>query len=307
MNNNKKTAIIVGSSGQDGTILSSYLKKRNYEVTGLDKKNIDISNKKDVFNLIKQIKPNHVYFLAAHHKSSQDINTNNTKEIRLSLKTNVISLMNFLEAIRVESKKTKLFYAGSSLMFGNNKPIRKTESTPFSPNSIYGITKTAGSNLCKLYREKYNIFTSVGILFNHESEFRKENFIFMKVIKGALDIKYKGKKELIIGDLSAQVDWGYAYDYVEAMHNILKIKKPDDFIIATGKLHTVKDLIEIVFKYLKLDWKKYVREEKNLLEEKRIPAYGDYSKLKKETDWYPKNDFKTMILKIMKKINEQYQ
>jgi len=305
MNIKQKTAIIVGASGQDGTILSFYLKKKGYDVIGIDKRNnkrvVDITNKTNVYALVKSIKPEHIYFLAAYHKSSQDKIDNVDKEITLSFKINVLALINFLEAIRKFSPDTKIFYAGSSLMFGNKKPIKKTEQIPFAPDSIYGITKTAGANMCKLYREKYKIFASVGILFNHESEYRKDSFIFMKVIKGALDIKRGAMQKIIIGNLNAQVDWGYAYDFVEAMHLILKNKKADDFIISTGKLHKVRDLVEIVFNSLGLKWKKHVIENKKLIKEKRVPSIGDYSKLKKETGWIPKNSFEGMIGKILKR------
>lgn len=309
MDISKKTAIIVGASGQDGTILSFYLKRKGYKVIGIDKKknkqvvkNIDITNEKTVLNLIKKTKPEKIYFLAAYHKSSQDNINDYGKEMSSSFDVNVLALINFLEAIRKSSPKSRIFYAGSSLMFGNKKPIKKTEFTPFCPDNIYGITKATGANLCRMYREKYGIFASVGILFNHESEYRTDNFIFMKIIKGANDIRRGEQKKIIVGNLTAKVDWGYAYDFIEAMYLILKNNKADDFIISTGKLHKVQDLIEVAFNYLGLDWRKHIIENKELIKEKRLPAFGDYSKLKKATGWMPKNSFEDMIKKTIKKI-----
>jgi GDPmannose 4,6-dehydratase len=303
----KKVAIIVGSSGQDGKILSSYLKKINYKVIGIDKNGpalskINISSKEAVYDLIKKSKPDQIYFLAARHGSSQDKIGDYATEFSLSFRVNALALINFLEGVRIFSAKTRIFYAASSLIFGNNGSIRKTEVDRFCPNSVYGITKMSGVMACRLYREKYGVFASTGILFNHESEYRTENFVFMKIIKGAMDIKMGRTEKIVVGDIDAKVDWGYAYDFVEAMHLILGHEKADDFIISTGKLHSIKDLIKAVFKEFDIDWRGRIVEKKDVITaDRRRPAYGDFRKLNKATSWTPKHSFEEMIRLIIKK------
>ena len=313
MQANQKTAIIIGFLGQDGKILSKYLLDLNYRIIGLDKnktfdsaktlrKKINILDKDNVFSLIKKVKPDEIYYLAAFHKSSEEKELDAIHELEISLKINVLSLIYFLEGVRLFSPKSRMFYASSSLIFGNQSPIKKNEKTPRKPENIYGITKNSGTDLCKLYREKHGVFASVGILFNHESEYRNKNFVSMKIIKNALDIKNKKKKKLIIGNLSASVDWGCAHDYIKAIHLILQNNNPDDFIIASGKNHSIKDFIEITFKYLSLDWKKYVKEEQKIIKEKRQSSSGDWNKIYRVTGWRPETNFKRMIINIIKKV-----
>jgi len=309
-----KKALIIGVNGQDGRILFDYLSNLNYRIIGVDKKNIktvgvkwdkkiDITNKSEVFELIKKIKPSEVYYLAAFHGSAQDKENNFYNDFKLSYEINVFALSNFLEAIRIFSVKTKIFYAGSSLIFGNCKTKKQNEETPYHPDSLYGLTKMDGVSLCKLYRRKFNIFAVSGILYNHESEYRTENFISMKIIKRALDIKRGLKNKLVVGNLSASVDWGYAPDYIKAMKEILNLKKADDFIIATGESHTVLDFVKVTFNYLKLDWKKFVFEDKNIIKEKRVVLVGDSTKLKTVTSWEPSVNFSEMIKKIVNKLD----
>ena len=314
MKDKNKIALIIGAGGQDGKLLFDYLSDLNYKIIGFGHKSIrtngikftkkiDINNKIEVLALVKFLKPDEIYYLAAHHHSAQDKKEDLYEEIEESFAVNVLALANFLEAIRLYSKKTRLFYASSSLIFGNCVTKKQNEETPYKPNSLYGLTKMNGLTLCKMYREKYNIFSVSGILYNHESEYRTENFISMKIIKGALAIKSGLKKKIIVGDLSAAVDWGYAHDYVRAMNMILSLKEADDFIIGTGKVHTVLDLVKTTFSYLKLDWKKYVAEDKKLIKEKRAVLIADPAKLKLKTKWQPSVDFAGMIKAIIDKLN----
>lgn len=310
----KKKAIIVGSSGQDGKIACDFLRGLGYGFIGLDnkkftainigwKKKVDISKKEEVFELIKKIKPDEIYYFAAFHQSSQDKKISDQELFEESYKTNVFSLINFLEGIKRYSHKTKLFYASSSLIFGDCKKTRQNEETPFGPDTIYGITKLDGLLACRYYRENYKLFVSVGILYNHESVYRQDNFISKKIIQSALNIKNGKQKELIVGDLNAEVDWGYAPDYVEAMNRILKAKVPGEFVISSGKKHSVLDFIKIAFRHAGLDWKKYVREDKKILTRKRKTLVGDSRKLKNKTGWKPKTSFENMITDIMNKLN----
>lgn len=311
----KKKALIIGVNGQDGKILFDYLSALNYQIIGIGKKNIktfkikwdkqiDINKKNDVFELIKTIKPNEIYYLATFCRSSQDKKINIYNDLKLSYQVNVLAFINFLEAIRLFSLKTKIFYASSSLIFGDCKEKKQNEKTPYNPNSPYGLTKMDGLISCQLYRKQYNIFAASGILYNHESEYRTENFISMKIIKNALNIKNKTQKKLIIGNLNSSVDWGYAPDYIRAMHNILSLKTADDFIIATGRLHTVLDFIKISFKHLNLDWCKFISENKNIIKKNEVVLTGNSTKLKNKTNWKPSVNFSEMIKKIINKLNQ---
>jgi GDPmannose 4,6-dehydratase len=305
-----KKAIIVGAGGQDGQLLFELLASSGYSIIGLDrhkittrnliwKTKINISDKNQVFSLIKKIKPAEVYYLAAWHFSSQDKRPDVYEELRQSYEINVLAFLNFLEGVRLFSSKTKIFYAGSSLLFGNAKTKIQNEQTPFKPTGAYGLSKESGVSLCRLYREKYNIFAAVGIMYNHESEYRTDNFLSMKIIKGAKNIAAGKQKELIVGNLKATVDWGYAPDYVRAMNLILNLKTASDFIVATGQAHTVLDFVKITFKNFGLDFKKYIKEDKTIITEKRSVLIGDAKKLKTATGWQPSVTFSEMIKKII--------
>ncbi|QQG52625.1 MAG: GDP-mannose 4,6-dehydratase [Candidatus Falkowbacteria bacterium] len=311
----KKKAIIVGASGQDGRLLFELLADSGYSVIGLDKNGIktnrtawkskiNISDKHQVFSLIKKFKPDEIYYLAAYHFSSQDKRGDIYQELRQSYEINVLAFLNFLEGVRLFSPKTKIFYAGSSLLFGNPPAKIQTEKTPFNPNSAYSLSKAGGASLCRLYREKYQVFAAMGIMYNHESEYRTDNFLSMKIIRGAKNIAAGKQQQLVVGDLKARVDWGYAPDYVYAMKLILNLKKADDFIIATGQSHSVLDFIKITFKEFGLDWKKYVREDKKIISEKRKVLIGDAGKLKTATGWKPSVSFAEMIKEIINNLDK---
>jgi GDPmannose 4,6-dehydratase len=310
-----KKAIIIGANGQDGKLLFQLLSDYNYSIIGIDKDGVktnkttwktkvDISNKNQVFSLIKKTKPDEIYYLAAYHFSAQDKRNDIYQELRQSYEINVLAFLNFLESVRLLSPKTKIFYAGSSLLFGNTITKIQTEETPFNPNGTYGLSKASGASLCRLYREKYRVFAAVGIMYNHESEYRTDNFLSMKIIRGAKNIAAGKQQKLIIGDLKARVDWGYAPDYVQAMKLILSLKKADDFIIATGQAHSVLDFVKITFKAFGLDWKKHVKEDKKIISEKRKVLIGDTKKLKLATDWKPSVTFSEMIKKIINNLDK---
>ena len=301
-----KTAIIIGCEGQDGRIAFDLLLKKEYRILGIGRgtvrcagidwdQAIDITKKQDVLRLSKEVKADEIYYLAACHQSSQDRVRDESDLLRTSHAVNVEGLLYFCEGIKTYNPKAKLFYAASSLIYeGTDTPVQD-EQTPFSPQSIYGMTKLNGLLLCRYYRARYGIFASSGILYNHESIYRGDNFISTRIIKAALNIK-KGKQDsLVLGDLSAQVDWGYAPDYVEAMQRILNTAKADDFIIASGKKHSVRDFVRIVFGYLGMDWKQYVREDPGVMTRKRKALVGNARKLRQATGWHPTVDFRGMI------------
>jgi len=309
----KKTAFIIGSGGQDGRILFDYLAGLDYRLIGVTRDKvktrrikwsgkIDITKKEQVNRLVKTVQPEEIYYLATFHYSAQDQRDDFYTELEKNYKINIWAFINFLEALRLFSPQTKIFYASSSFVFGNCRNKRQTEKTAYRPDTPYGLSKASGALLCRLYREKHKIFAAAGILYNHESQYRPENFISMKIIKGALNIKRGLQDKLIIGDLKAVVDWGYAPDYVRAMHQILALKRADDFIIATGQAHTVGDFVKISFSYLGLDWRHYVRENKSIIKEKRPVLIGNFQKLKEKTGWQPSVDFSGMIKTIIDKL-----
>jgi len=315
MKTNTKTALIIGVNGQDGRLLFEMLTESGYSIIGIGKKTIktnknnwakkiDIDKQESVFDLIKKTKPDEIYYLAAFLFSAQDKRPDFYNDLKESYQVHVLSLLNFLEAVRLFSPKTKLFYAASSLMFGDCKTKRQTEATPFNPNTAYGLTKMDGTILCRFYREKYKIFTAVGIMYNHESKYRTDNFISMKIIKGAKNIASGKQKTLVIGDLYAVVDWGYAPDYVRAMTLILNLKRGDNFIIASGQTHSVLHLVKIAFTHYGLDYRKYIKENKSLITKKRNTLVGNAKKLKDASGWKPSVNFDEMINKIIKDLEK---
>ncbi|MBI3601363.1 MAG: GDP-mannose 4,6-dehydratase [Candidatus Omnitrophica bacterium] len=301
-----KTAIIIGCEGQDGRIAFDALLSKDYRVLGLGiglvkdsgigwNQEVDVTDKDQVAQLVKSVRADEVYYLAACHQSSEDRLKDHVVLFQESYAVNVLGLLNFLEGIKRHASATRLFYAGSSLIYAGTTTLVQDESTPFCPTCIYGITKLDGLLLCRYYRSQHGIFASTGILYNHESPYRQENFISTKIIKAAINIKQGQQEVLTLGDLNAEVDWGYAPDYVEAMHRILNIDHADEFIIASGKKHSVCDFVQIVFDCLDMDWQPHVRQDASLVTRKRKTLVGNPQKLIDLTGWHPTVDFSGMI------------
>jgi GDPmannose 4,6-dehydratase len=294
-----KKAIVIGARGQDGSLLSKLLRESGYHVTGIGRGDLDIGDPRAVQNLLSK-GCDEIYYLAAHHHSSQDSRLSGDRELfEKSHAVHVTGLLNFLDAIRSDSPDTRLFYASSSLVFGSPQTEPQSESTPLNPTCIYGITKACGMHLCRNYREKHGLFAATGILFNHESPLRQPKFVIPKIIRAAIAISRGSGEKLQLGNLSARVDWGYAPDYVDAMHRILGLERPDDFVTATGETHSVQDVVEIVFGKLGLEWQRHVIESPTLLTRNRSLLRGDSSKLHKATGWKPTVGFKQMILDLL--------
>ena len=328
-----KKALIFGVTGQDGAYLSKFLLKKGYIVHGvkrrssslnsfrvddiysdpLIKKNKfflhygDITDSISVYNLVSTIKPNEVYNLAAqsHVAVSFEIPEYTTN-------ADSLGTLRILEAVRKVDKKIKFYQAGSSEMFGKVFEIPQTEKTPFYPRSPYGAAKVYSHWITINYRESYDVFACNGILFNHESPLRGETFVTKKIVKALCKIKLRKQKKLILGNLYSKRDWGHAEDYVEAMWKILQFKKPDDFVICTGKQYSIKDFINFVVKDLnmKIRWKgkgineKAFDDKNNCIIECNKKYFrpsevdtlkGDYSKARKLLKWRPKHNIKSLI------------
>ena len=309
-----KIALITGITGQDGSYLAEFLLKKGYSVHGIvrrvasedklhrfwrlknfiDKLNIhagSLESYASIINIITKIKPHEIYHLGAQSYIDYAF-----KDEFSTINTNINGTHFLLSAIKEFSPKTKFYFAGSSEMFGKVREIPQTEKTPFYPRSVYGISKVAGFDLTRNYREAYNLFCCSGILFNHESPRRGFEFVTRKITHSVARIKFGLQKDLKLGNLEAKRDWGHAKDYVEAMWLMLNKKKPNDFVISTGKHYTVRDFAKYAFSLVDLDYKKYVKIEKKLYRPSEVESLlGNCKKAKKELNWKPKYDFKKLV------------
>jgi len=310
-------ALIVGASGQDGRILWDQLEQQGYTVLGLSRRDtkalgctwsgpVDIYNEEHVRQVVSTFRPDELYFLAAYHHSSEDSSSQNAALWTKSWMVHVEAFRHFLESIRIVGLPTRVFLASSSRIFGMPATSPQTEETPYNPTCIYGITKATAMMLARLYRESLGVWVSGGILYNHESPFRGGNFLSKKVADTLVAIKQGRESRLEVGSLDAQVDWGYAPDYTQAMQLILSAELPDDFIIATGKTHTVQDMIEIAARYLDLDWRRVVVENPALLKRVSLPLSGDPSRLRERTGWIPSTSFRRMVEILVRDAEKKY-
>jgi GDPmannose 4,6-dehydratase len=303
-----RRAIIVGATGQDGTFLYRLLEAKGYSVFGIgrsrvvtncrdwqDEPAIDISDFRQVSALVHKIQPDEIYHLAAVHHSSEDAIPDPVMLFGQSYTVNVTSLFNVLEAIRQFSPKTRLFYAASSHIFGRPDAEPQDENTRISPLNIYAVTKVTGLHLCRMYRTVHGIFASVGILYNHESPLRGEQFVSGKIARGAVRCKKDPSYRLVLGNLTGEVDWGYAPDYADAMHRIVNLPEADDFVIATGEKHTVEDFVRIAFETVGLDWRKYVTVREEIITRPAVAFVGNPAKLVMKTGWQRSVTFPGMV------------
>lgn len=291
--------LIVGSGGQDGRLLHALCAARGDEIIAVGRGDLDLASPEAVRAVVSR-RPDRVYYLAAHQHSSEDARSGGEWELfQKSSQVHVEGPVNFLEAIRTESPRTRFFYAASSLVFGSPDCSPQNERTPLRPGCVYGITKASGLEFCRYYRGKHGIHAAAGILFNHESELRPRKYLIPKVVHTAVEIAAGSRRKLSLGDLAARVDWGYAPDYVEAMDRILGLDQPDDFVVATGQTREVREVVETVFSALDLNWEEHVEVSPNILTRKRGVLCGDASKLRAATGWNPSLDFRAMILRLL--------
>jgi len=304
-----KKALIVGRAGQDGRLLQEHLLQLGYQVAGIGRheycspanevRPFDIRVREQVSGLLKNLKPDEIYYLAAYHHSSEETIPSEEELWHHSFDVHVYAWLNFLEAARTDSPHSRLFYAASSLIYGAAESDRQNEDTPWRPQTPYGATKASGMLAAATYRQRHGLFAAGGILFNHESELRSEKFISQKIVRAAVAVQAGRQKQLVVGNLNAQVDWGYARDYVDAMQKILQLPKAGDFVIASGKAHSVGDLAETAFSLLGLDWKKHAVEDSAVIKRQLKPMVGDASKLFRQCGWQPCTSFREMIRRML--------
>jgi len=254
-------------------------------------KQADLLDQLSLIELIKEIGPDEIYNLAA-----QSFVPTSWNQPLLTGEFTAIGVTRLLEAIRHVDKKIKFYQASSSEMFGKVRQAPQNEETPFYPRSPYGVAKVYGHFITVNYRESYGIFACSGILFNHESPRRGKEFVTRKITDAVAKIKLGLQKELRLGNLDAKRDWGFAGDYVEAMWLMLQQKEPQDFVIGTGKTHSVRDFVEAAFGHAGLDHKKYVRTDSEFLRPAEVDLLlADSSKAKKVLNWSPKTDFNSLV------------
>ena len=300
-------ATLVGAGGQDGRILRERLEKGGSAVLAISRESVratepftpgrmDITDRACVLEAVKNWRPDQIYYLAAHHHSSQDpMGADNVGQFEKSHAIHMLGLLHFLEAIKDTTPQARLFYAASSLVFGDVTSEMQDERTAMNPRCIYGITKASGLHCCRFYRETHGVFAAGGILFNHESAYRQEKFVSQKIIRAALEIAAGKREKLVLGDLSARIDWGYAPDFTDAMTRVLALDRADDFVIATGEAHSVGEFVEIAFRLAGLDWKSHVEENPSVLQRRRPALIGNASKLRAATGWKPTVTFPEMV------------
>ena len=293
-----KTSIIVGSAGQDGSLLSEQLKGLGHRVIGVTRSTLDILNPSQVQALVAESRPDEIYYLAAFHHAAQDQPLEPALLLKRSYEVNTHGLQHFLDAVVEHVPAARVFYAASSHVFGNPTQSPQNESTPFDPKTPYALSKVAGIELCRSYRRQHSTFASVGILYNHESPLRAEKFISKKIARSAVQI-FRGRLDsLILGSLSSKVDWGYAPDYTRAATLTLQAPAPSDYVISSGELHSVQDMVQSAFEHLGLDWTRYVSESNAVVIRPGYELVGDSSRIRK-LGWRPSLSFQEMVRRLV--------
>lgn len=315
MNRRKnKIALITGATGQDGSYLAEFLLEKGYIVHGIIRRvaledpehrlwrirhildrlilhPASLESYPSIFKVVEKVKPDECYHLAAQSFVSYSF-----EDEFSTINTNINGTHFILSAIKEKTPRCKFYFAGSSEMFGLVKETPQNENTSFHPRSPYGISKVAGFDLTRNYREAYGLFACNGILFNHESPRRGFEFVTRKISNAVAEISLGSSKELRIGNLEAKRDWGFAGDYAKGMWLMLQQDKPDDYVIATGEVHSVKEFVKSAFDYAGLNWKKHVVIDKTFYRPAEVHfLQGDYSKAKRKLGWKPEIKFAELV------------
>jgi GDPmannose 4,6-dehydratase len=294
-----RRALITGITGQDGSYLAQHLLAQGYEVHGLfragepngdriHRHEGELEDPAVVASVVADARPDECYHLAAQ--------TFVPEEEFSTIRINVSGTLHVLEALRRGVPNCRLFFAGSSEMFGDVDVSPQDETTPLRPRNIYGVSKVAAYQLMRVYREQHGVFACCGYLYNHESPRRGPHFVTRKITQAAARIKLGKETELRLGNIDAIRDWGHARDYVRAMWLMLQQNQPDDYVIATGESHSVRELVEVAFGHVGLDWQKYVRLDPSLIRPAEVDhLIGDATKARTELGWSPTVDFRGLV------------
>lgn len=302
----QRCAIVVGAGGQDGYYLCRELTTRGDRVIRVGRNGVygdmpnralDILDAEAVVDLVRDAQPDEIYYLAAYDHSSQEGTGSLGTLLDESHNVHCVGLKNFLNAMSIARPGTRLFYAASSLVFGDPPEVPQTEDTPMAPFCAYGVTKLNGIGLCRAYRVNEGLFVCAGILYNHESFLRHRNFVTRKIVCAVAEILRGSGSRLELGALDAQVDWSAAEDVVLAMMAILSLDEPQDFIVASGSLHTVRDFVARAFLVVGLDYRDHVLEAPGILHRplRKRPLCGDSTRLRTSTGWQPKLSFDDLV------------
>jgi len=305
-----KRALITGITGQDGAYLAEFLLKRGYEVHGMVRRSstenferighlrdtislhqADLLDQLSIVRLVEETRPHELYNLAA-----QSFVPTSFLQPLLTGEFTALGVTRVLEAVRLVNKDIRVYQASSSEMFGSVQEEPQTERTPFWPRSPYGVAKVYGYWITVNYRESYGIFACNGILFNHESPLRGKEFVTRKITDAVARIKFGLQKKLKLGNLDALRDWGFAGDYVRAMWMMLTHDTPDDYVVATGEKHSVREFAEIAFRHAGLDWRDYVEVDERFLRPAEVTTLcGDSGKAKQTLGWKPEVSFADLV------------
>ncbi|HBA85584.1 MAG TPA: GDP-mannose 4,6-dehydratase [Verrucomicrobia bacterium] len=303
-------ALITGITGQDGSYLADFLLEKGYEVYGMvrrsstetferiahikDRLNLrqaDLLDQLSLIKLLEEVQPDEIYNLAAMSFVPTSWN-----QPMLTGEYTAIGVTRLLEAVRLICPKARFYQASSSEMFGKVREVPQVETTPFHPRSPYGVAKAYGHYITVNYRESYGLFALSGILFNHESPRRGKEFVTRKISDAVAQIKLGFAKELRMGNVDAQRDWGFAGDYIRAMWMMLQMEEPDDFVISTGVSHSVKEFLEAAFSHVGLHWQDYVVEDPSLFRPAEVDhLLGSSAKAERVLGWKPHVDFKGLV------------
>jgi len=317
-----KTALITGITGQDGSYLAELLLEKGYRVVGMvrrastenferiahlrdrvDLRQADLLDQLSLIDLLRAVEPDEIYNLAA-----QSFVPTSWQQPVLTAEFDAVGVTRLLEAVRLVAPGARFYQASSSEMFGQVRETPQRETTPFYPRSPYGVAKVYGHFITVNYRESYNLYACSGILFNHESPRRGREFVTRKVSDGAARVKLGLGRELRLGNLEARRDWGFAGDYVDAMWRMLQQARADDYVVATGEAHTVRELVEIAFGALGLDWRQHVREDPTLLRPAEVERLvGDASKARRVLGWAPRVSFRELVEMMVRADLERLQ
>ena len=305
-----KTALITGITGQDGSYLAEFLLDRGYKVIGMVRRSStvnfgrieqlqdritlahgDLLDQTSLIEIMREHRPDEVYNLAA-----QSFVPTSWKQPVLTGEFTALGVTRMLEAVRTAVPESRFYQASSSEMFGKVREVPQNEGAPFHPRSPYGVAKVYGHWITVNYRESYDLFACSGILFNHESPRRGLEFVTRKVTHGAAMIKLGMSGELRLGNLESRRDWGYAGDYVKAMWQMLQSDTPDDYVVGTGKTHSVRELCEAAFGHLDLNWQDYVVQDPEFYRPAEVDLLvSDPSKVRKQLGWAPEVSFEELI------------